>query len=110
MPLFMFRWQFTAASAKSLVEHPQDRSAAAKKIVADFGGKVHSYYFALGQYDGYAVFEFPDAETAAAASMAASATGGYARMEITQLFTGKEAEAVMKKAKATATSYRPPNQ
>ena len=110
MPLYLFRWQFTAASAKNFIADPQDRTDAAHKLIGDFGGKVLSYYFAQGEYDGYGVFELADAATATAVSMAAAATGGYSRMESSQVFTGKEAKAIMKKAKTVATAYRPPNQ
>ncbi len=60
MSHFMVRWQFTSASAKALVEKPHDRTGAAKALVEGFGGKLHSYYFSFGEYDGLAICEFPD--------------------------------------------------
>ena len=48
MPHFMIRWQFTSTSAKALVGKPNDRIGAAKALVEGFGGKLASYYLALG--------------------------------------------------------------
>ena len=50
MPHFMIRWQFTSTSAKALVGKPHDRTGAAKALVEGFGGKLNSYYLALGEY------------------------------------------------------------
>ena len=58
MPHFMIRWQFTSTSAKALVGKPHDRTGAAKALVEGFGGKLNSYYLALGEYDGVAIVNF----------------------------------------------------
>jgi uncharacterized protein with GYD domain len=109
MPHFMIRWQFTSTSAKALVGKPHDRTGAAKALVEGFGGKLNSYYLALGEYDGVAICEFPDNKAAVACSMSATATGGFSRFETTTLLTSQEAEAAMKQANQTKTEYKPPN-
>ena len=109
MPHYMLRWQIKDASAKAFVEKPQDRTAPAKTLIEGFGGKMLCYYFALGDYDGLAICEFPDNITVAACSMSAAATGAFARFETTVLMTAKEAESAMKKAKRAKTGYTPPN-
>ena len=109
MPHFMIRWQFTSTSAKALVGKPHDRTGAAKALVEGFGGKLNSYYLALGEFDGVAICEFPDNKAAVACSMSATATGGFSRFETTTLVTAQEAEAAMKQANQTKTGYKPPN-
>lgn len=109
MSHFMLRWQFTDTSAKALVGRPHDRTGAAKALIEGFDGKLHSYYFSFGEYDGVGIAEFPDAIAAAACSMAAAATGGFARFETTTLMTAKEAEAAMQRAHDTKTGYKPPH-
>jgi uncharacterized protein with GYD domain len=109
MPHFMIRWQCTSTSAKALVGKPHDRTGAAKTLVEGFGGKLDSYYLALGEYDGVAICEFPDNKAAVACSMSATATGGFSRFETTTLLTAQEAEAAMKQANQTKTQYKPPN-
>jgi uncharacterized protein with GYD domain len=108
MPHFMIRWQFTSTSAKALVGKPNDRTGAAKALVEGFGGKLASYYLALGEYDGVAICEFPNNTAAVACSMSATATGGFSRFETTTLLTAQEAEAAMKQANQTKTEYKPP--
>jgi uncharacterized protein with GYD domain len=105
----MFRWQLKDSTAKNLAEHPQDRTGPARALIESFGGKLYSYFFALGEYDGVGIVEFPDNVTAVACSMSATSTGAFARFETTALLTAQEAEAAMKKAKDTKTGYKPPN-
>jgi uncharacterized protein with GYD domain len=109
MSHYMMRWQFTAASAKALVEKPHDRTGAARALVEAFGGKLLSYYFSSGEYDAFAISEFPDNTAVAACSMAATATGAFTRFETTLLLTATEAEAAMKRAHDTKTGYKPPH-
>ncbi|HVE21327.1 MAG TPA: GYD domain-containing protein [Acidocella sp.] len=109
MSHFMMRWQFTAGSAKALVERPNDRTGAAKALIEGFGGKLHYYYFSLGDYDGLGICEFPDSKTAAACALAAMATGAFTRFETVSLLSASEAEAAMKRAHDTKTGYKPPH-
>jgi uncharacterized protein with GYD domain len=109
MAHYLLRWQFKDSTAQALVAKPQDRTRPAKTLIEGFGGKMHSYFFALGDYDGIAICEFPDHVSVAACSMQASSTGAFSRFETTALLTAKEAEAAMKQAHDTKVSYRPPN-
>jgi len=109
MAHFAFRWQFNTASAQALVAKPQDRTAPAKTLIESFGGKLESYYFAFGEFDGLGICEFPDNASAAACSMKAASTGAFSRFETIALLTAKEAEAAMKKAHDTKTAYKAPN-
>jgi uncharacterized protein with GYD domain len=95
-------------TAKGFLERPQDRTGPAKALVEGFGGKLLCYYFALGEYDGLGICEFPDAESVVAFSMKASSSGAFARFETTALLTAQEAEAAMKRAKSTSVNYRAP--
>jgi len=109
MSHYLIRWQYTDSSAKALVGKPHDRTGAAKALVEGFGGKLHAFYLALGDYDGVAICEFPDVTSVAACSMSAASSGGYSRFETTALLTAKEAETAMKHAHETKTGFKPPN-
>jgi uncharacterized protein with GYD domain len=104
----MFRWQFTPNATKAMVVAPQDRSGPAKTLIDSFGGKLISYYFAMGEYDGVGICEFPDTTSAAACSFAAASTGAFSRFETTPLLTAQEAQAAMKRAHDTKSGYKPP--
>ena len=109
MSHYMIRWQYTDKSAKALVAEPNDRTGAAKALIEGFGGKMHSFYLAFGEYDGVAICEFADNTAVAACSMHAASTGAFSRFETTTLLTAHEAEKAMKHAHDTKTGYSAPN-
>jgi uncharacterized protein with GYD domain len=49
MPLYEMRWMFKDATVKAMTERPQDREAPARELIEGFGGKMHHYYFMLGE-------------------------------------------------------------
>jgi uncharacterized protein with GYD domain len=51
------------------------RVAAARRVLADAGGSLDGYYFALGPDDVYILCDLPDNAAAAATAMSASASG-----------------------------------
>lgn len=108
MPHDMVRFQFKDATVKGMVEHPEDREAAARALVEAFGGRLVCYYFACGEHDGIAIAELPDLAAAASLSLRVAATGAMARFETVPLLTTAEAQAAMARARTTATDYRPP--
>jgi len=108
MPHYLMRWSFKDAQIKAMTDSPQDRESAARQVVEGFGGRMLCYYFMLGEYDGVAVVEFPDNESAAAMSMRVTSTGAFARFETHALMTSQEAQRAMQKVRTAAVSYRPP--
>jgi uncharacterized protein with GYD domain len=109
MSSYLLRWQFKDATVGTLVDKPQNRTTPAQALVEGFGGKLLSYYFALGEYDGVGICEFPDTVSVAACSMKAAATGAFSRFETMALLTAAEAEEAMKKAKHAKVDYTAPN-
>jgi uncharacterized protein with GYD domain len=74
-----------------------------QQLVAKAGGKLESFYFAMGESDVYVIAELPDAKTATAVSLAVNATGA-ARLRTVVLLTPEEVDAATKQA----VDYRPP--
>jgi uncharacterized protein with GYD domain len=109
MSPYLIRWQFKDATVDALVDTPHKRTTPAQALIEGFGGKLLSYYFALGEYDGVGICEFPDNVSIMACSMKAVATGAFARFETMALLTAAEAEEAMKKAKHTKLNYSAPN-
>jgi uncharacterized protein with GYD domain len=108
MAHYLVRWQFKDTTAKGFLERPQNRSEPANALVVGFGGKMHCYYFSLGEYDGLAICEFPDTESVVAFSLRGSSSGAFARLETTVLVTAQEAEEAMKRAQFAKVDYRIP--
>lgn len=109
MPHYISQWSFTAAQTKALVDNPQDREAAARKLVEAFGGRLLSYFFMIGERDGLLISEFPDNESAVGCTMRACASGAFATFESRALLTSAEAQRAMQKASGAAAAYRPPS-
>jgi hypothetical protein len=52
MPRFITFFSYSAASATAMIEHPSDRSAAAKALVESLGGSMEAFYWMQGKHDG----------------------------------------------------------
>ncbi len=79
------------------------RQAVVKEALASIGGKLEDAYFALGDSDVYVLCECPDHVSAAAVSLAVSASG-LVHTKTIPLLTVEEAD----RALSMKTSYRAP--
>ena len=106
MPFYLYQVGYTAAASRTLVEHPQNREDAAKSLIESLGGKLHSFFFAFGDYDLVLIAEMPDNVSAGAVSLAAASGGAFAKFHTTPLLTTADSIKVMKKAQKAV--YAPP--
>lgn len=109
MPFYMLQVSYDAKQYKAMIDHPQDRTTQARKIVESFGGKLHNFFFAFGDYDLVAITEFPDNVSSSAAALALGSTGAFSRFKTTVLVTAAEAQKAMKKAGSTKSGYKIPS-
>ncbi len=108
MPFYLFKANYSAPAIKAMIAQPQDREAAGKRAIKAVGGKLHSFFFALGDWDTIAIIEAPDDKVMVAASMIVGSTGSIANASTTKLLTSAEAMEAMKKADAAPRAYTPP--
>jgi uncharacterized protein with GYD domain len=67
---------YTAEGLRELAAHGASaRIEASKKLAADAGGSIESFYYAFGSDDVFIVCDLPDNVAAAAAAIAAGASG-----------------------------------
>jgi uncharacterized protein with GYD domain len=67
---------YTADGLRELAAHGASaRVEASKKVVAEAGGSIESFYYALGSDDGFIVCDLPDNVAAAATAIAAGSSG-----------------------------------
>ncbi len=102
MPLYLTRFSYTPATWAKLIENPEDRRAAATRYIEAVGGKLHGFWYAFGDHDGYNLWEAPDNVSIAATAMAISAGGALSSFQTTVLLTVDETVAAMRKASAIA--------
>jgi uncharacterized protein with GYD domain len=104
MPKYLLEVSYTLDGVKGVMsEGGSARVAAATELIEGLGGKLESFYFALGGVDVYAVADFPDYVSAAAAAMTVCAGGGATARTVV-LLTAPELDAAV----AKKTTYRPP--
>jgi uncharacterized protein with GYD domain len=90
MPFYLTRFSYTPETWARLAEHPEDRREAGRSYIESVGGALHGFWYALGEYDAYAVWEAPDSGAMAAVAIAISAGGALSRFETTALLTVEE--------------------
>jgi uncharacterized protein with GYD domain len=100
MPHFMIEASYGAAAAKSLVDSPQKRAESIAKTCQSLGGRLHSFFFAFGDYDSVTIVELPSNEAAAALALSVGASGALTRYRTTVLMTADEGLAAMRNAKS----------
>ncbi|HYT29243.1 MAG TPA: GYD domain-containing protein [Actinomycetota bacterium] len=107
MAHYLYQAAYTSEAWASMSQNPQDRIAAVTPTVERMGGRVVGGWFAFGEYDVIAVFEFPDSVSAAAVAIAFAGGGALKAAKTTPLLTVEEAMAAM--GKASGTGYQPPS-
>ena len=104
MPKYLFEISYTLEGAKGLLKDGgSKRLAAGKAAIESLGGKLEAFYFAFGEHDAIVIVDMPDAASAAATSIALSASGGVTG-KTTVLLTPEEIDAAVKKT----PTYTPP--
>ena len=108
MSTYVTYFTYTKDAWRGMVQHPEDREAAAAKVIESAGGTLSAFYWMLGDHDGLVIFEVPNAAAAAGVSAAISASGRVAAIKTVHLLTSEEARASLELAKVVAPSYAPP--
>jgi uncharacterized protein with GYD domain len=108
MPLYMSQFAYTPEAWASLVDNPEDRSAAVRELTESMGGRLIGWYLSFGEYDGLLIYEAPDNATAGAAALAAASRGHLRALKTTPLFSAEESVELMRSA--GGRSFRAPGQ
>ena len=104
MAKYLVKASYTAEGAKGIQSAGgTSRRDVVAKMAEGLGGSLESFYFGFGNTDAYVVLDLPDNRSAAAASIAVSATGGAAS-EVVVLLTPEEID----EASKLSVNYQPP--
>ena len=90
MALYLTRFSYTPETWARLAKNPEDRRDAARAYIESVGGKLHGFWYAFGEYDGYNLWEAPDNASMAAVAIAISGGGALSKLETTVLLTVEE--------------------
>lgn len=106
MPDYLVQIVYAPETVATLVAKPQNREEVARSVIENLGGKIKGFWFALGDYDMVIVATLPDNVSAAAHSMAVTASGGLKLFKTTPLLSVNEVIEAMKKHRRRDTSHR----
>jgi len=106
MPQYLLQVAYEPEAWAAMLKKPHNRLNAVRPEVEKLGGKLDVGWFSFGDYDLVAIVEMPDNTSAAAFSLAASASGAIKAIKTTPLLSLDEGIEAMKKA--GKSGYRPP--
>ena len=108
MPLYLSRFSYTPETWARLIRKPEDRRDAARTYIESVGGKLHGFWYAFGEFDGYNLWEAPDNVSMAAVAIAIGGGGSLSKIETTVMMTVEETLEALQRA--SSVSYRPPGE
>lgn len=108
MPMYLTRFSYTPETWAKMIDSPEDRRAAAQQYIESVGGKLHGFWYAFGEHDGYNLWEAPDNVCMSAVALAIGAGGALSSIQTTVLLTVEETIGALEKASTIA--YRRPAQ
>jgi uncharacterized protein with GYD domain len=106
MPMYLSQFSQTHETWAKLIANPEDRREALGPIVEAAGAKLHGYWYAFGETDGYVLIEAPDDVVAASILVKVASTGAFTKLATTKLLTVEETLDALRRA--SDIGYRPP--
>ena len=104
MPKCLIQASYTVEGTKGVLKDGgTKRRTAVSVLMKQLGGRVEAFYYAFGDTDVYVIAEAPDNVTAAAVSLAITASGAGS-LKTTLLLSPEEIDQAAKKS----VTYRPP--
>ena len=98
MALYMTQFSYTPEAWAALARNPEDRSAAISALSESMGGRLVSFYYSFGEYDGVAIHEAPDESTVTTIMLAVNAAGHMKTTKTTLLVTVEDTLDSLRKA------------
>ena len=108
MAKYLVLFTFKGETLRSFMKKPSDRAAVVGEAAESVGGRLESYYWMLGQYDGLAILDLPDSSAAARLAMTVSSTGAFTHLETHELFSAEQVLTLLKGA--DSVEYAAPGQ
>jgi uncharacterized protein with GYD domain len=106
MTMYLTRFSYTPETWARMIQNPEDRRNAARSYIESVGGKLHGFWYAFGEHDGWNLWEAPDNVSMAAVALAIGSGGALSSIETTVLLTIEETMEAL--GKARSIGYRRP--
>ena len=91
MGMYLTKFSHTPETWARLLAKPEDRRAVLGPVFEAAGGRLHGYWYAFGEADGFVLFEAPDDVVTAGLLVKVASTGAFTSVSTTKLLTVDEA-------------------
>jgi len=108
MPKYVSFFSYTGEAWNRMVEKPENRAVAARRLIEEIGGRMEAFYWMFGDWDGLVILDVPDAATAAAFSARVTSSGLLREIKTHQLLDMEDARSALEQAKSAGAAYEPP--
>jgi hypothetical protein len=105
---FMMKFTYSSASWARMLTVSDDRTSAVAALLEHLGGKIESMHWEVEDAAAYVVGYLPDSISAAAEMVAATRTGGFKDVQVSQLLTQEQLSEVVALARSSEGIYHPP--
>jgi uncharacterized protein with GYD domain len=99
MALYMTQFSYTPEAWATMVKCPADRGEVLRAFIERQGGRMVGMYYCFGEYDGVAIYEYPDNLTAMVGVIAPIAQGFLKATKTTVLFRMEDSVEALHRAK-----------
>lgn len=107
MPLYISQGKYASDAIRGLMAKPEDRTEEVQKLISAAGGKLHAFYYTLGEYDYLLIAEAPSEKDVVAAVLVAAATGTVTDVKTTPVITAADMKQCFARAATLAGKFRP---
>jgi len=77
MAMYLTKFSHTPDTWARLLANPEDRRTVLSPVIEAMGGKLHGYWYAFGDADGFVLFEAPDDVAAGSLLVKVASTGAF---------------------------------
>jgi uncharacterized protein with GYD domain len=108
MTKFLIKFSYSNASWARMLAVADDRTSTVAALLEALGGKIESMHWEVEDAAAYVIGYLPDPQSAAAAIVAATRTGGFKDVHLSQLLTQEQLSEVVALARSSESVYHPP--
>lgn len=108
MPRYLTLFAYTGEAWARMIRSPANRAEAARTLIEEMGGKLESFHWMIGDYDGVMVYEVPDEVSAAALLAGVHASALIRELKTYQLLGPEDSGEALRRASVARRAYRPP--
>jgi uncharacterized protein with GYD domain len=109
MPRYLALFSYSDAAMAAMIENPEDREDAVRRVMESVGGRLETIYWMFGAHDGLAIVEAPDSVTMAGISSAIRSTGTVVS-ETHELFGTEDIRRILATAREVGGHFTRPGQ